>query len=215
MCGREKVWVCHSQIILLRGILTCSLQRGGGIGKGAGRSAYSLHSGRTQTDSQSGEYISSSLTRNRFSFCSQFRCNQPGRPRLASAPGIAQVHPSARGRKQRQRRKPIGYLRGLQRGEVRMRALSHLSCATPRKHAFLSCGYLDFESAVAARNDEFKGSFHSSYIDICRTSKLSQATQYLASMLSDTFIKCICRNISCALGKMELALEVKFHLDFY
>ena len=27
---------------------------------------------------------------------------------------------------------------------------------TPRKHAFLACGHLDFESAVTAQNDEFK-----------------------------------------------------------
>ena len=31
------------------------------------------------------------------------------------------------------------------------------------KHAFLPCGHLDFESAVTAQNDEFKGRFHSSY----------------------------------------------------
>ena len=41
-----------------------------------------------------------------------------------------------------------------------------------------------------------------------KTSKLSRETQYLASILSDTFVKCIFRNISCA-------LEVKFHLDFH
>ena len=34
---------------------------------------------------------------------------------------------------------------------------------TPRKHAFLPCGHLDFESAVTAQNDEFKCSFRSSY----------------------------------------------------
>ena len=31
--------------------------------------------------------------------------------------------------------------------------------STPRKYAFLPCGHLDFESAVKAQNDEFKGVF--------------------------------------------------------
>ena len=35
-------------------------------------------------------------------------------------------------------------------------------------------------------------------------SKLSQETQYLASIVSETLGKCICRNISCALGKRSL-----------
>ena len=35
--------------------------------------------------------------------------------------------------------------------------------ATPRKYDFLSCDHLDFESAVTAQNEEFKGSFDSSY----------------------------------------------------
>ena len=34
---------------------------------------------------------------------------------------------------------------------------------TARKYAFLPCGHFDFESAVTAQNDEFKGSFDSSY----------------------------------------------------
>ena len=38
-------------------------------------------------------------------------------------------------------------------------------------------------------------------IHVCQTSKLSQGTQYLASLLSGTVVKCICRNISRALGK--------------
>ena len=33
---------------------------------------------------------------------------------------------------------------------------------TPQKYAFLPCGHLDFESAVTAQDDEFKGSFDSS-----------------------------------------------------
>ena len=37
--------------------------------------------------------------------------------------------------------------------------------------------------------------------------------QNLASILLATFVKCIHRNIRCAL--MELALELKFHLDFH
>ena len=47
------------------------------------------------------------------------------------------------------------------------------------------------------------------------TSKLSQETQYLASILSNTVIKYICRNISYAPGKSEFALEVTFDLDFH
>ena len=44
----------------------------------------------------------------------------------------------------------------------------------------------------------------------------SQETQYLASILSNTFVKCVCGNISCTLvRKMELALEEKFYLDFH
>ena len=34
---------------------------------------------------------------------------------------------------------------------------------TAEMYAFLPCGHLDFETAVTAQNDEFKGSFHSSY----------------------------------------------------
>ena len=42
-------------------------------------------------------------------------------------------------------------------------------------------------------------------IHACLTSKLSQETQYLASILSNTLvIKCIFCNISCALGKWSL-----------
>ena len=38
-----------------------------------------------------------------------------------------------------------------------------LTNETPRKYAFLPCSHLDFETAVAAQNDAFKGSFDSSY----------------------------------------------------
>ena len=34
---------------------------------------------------------------------------------------------------------------------------------TPRKYAYLPCGHFDFESAVTAQNDDFKGSSDSSY----------------------------------------------------
>ena len=34
---------------------------------------------------------------------------------------------------------------------------------TKRKYAFLPCSHLDFESAVTAQSDEFKGRFHRSY----------------------------------------------------
>ena len=71
---------------------------------------------------------------------------------------------------------------------------------TPRKYAFLPCGHLGFGSAVTAQNEEFKGSFHSSYSRLL-TPKLNQDTQYLASILSDRFVECNCRNISCALGQ--------------
>ena len=64
---------------------------------------------------------------------------------------------------------------------------------TPRKYAILPCGNLDFESGVTAQNDEFKGSFHSSHPRLLN-----------ASTLSDTFVKCICRNLSCAPGKWRL-----------
>ena len=41
-------------------------------------------------------------------------------------------------------------------------------------------------------------------IHACWTSKLSQETRYLDSIISATFAECICRNISCALGKWSL-----------
>ena len=47
-----------------------------------------------------------------------------------------------------------------------------------------------------------------------QTSKLSQETQYLASILSDTFVEYICRNIRCALGEWSLQLKVKFISTF-
>ena len=78
------------------------------------------------------------------------------------------------------------------------------SMTTPRKYAaFLPCGHLDSESAVTAQNDECKAVFIAR-IHASKTSKLSRETHYLASILSDTFVKCICRNISCALGKWTL-----------
>ena len=42
----------------------------------------------------------------------------------------------------------------------------------------------------------------------CWTSKLCQETQYVASILSGTFV-------SCALGKWSFTPEVKFHLNFH
>ena len=68
---------------------------------------------------------------------------------------------------------------------------------------FLPYGHLDFESTVTAQNDESKGSFHNSYSRLLNV-KLSQETQCLASILSNAFVKWICRNISCALGKWSL-----------
>ena len=52
-------------------------------------------------------------------------------------------------------------------------------------------------------------------IHACWTSKRIQGTQYVASKISDNFIKCICRNIKLCTRKMELATEVKFYLDFH
>ena len=46
------------------------------------------------------------------------------------------------------------------------------------------------------------------------TSKLSQETQYLSSILWDTFVKCICRNASCALGKWGLPSRWNFSSIF-
>ena len=46
------------------------------------------------------------------------------------------------------------------------------------------------------------------------TSKLSQETQYLASILSNTFVKCICPNISCALRKWSLHSRWNFISTF-
>ena len=44
---------------------------------------------------------------------------------------------------------------------------------TPPNCTFLSCGHLDFESAVTAQNDGFKGSFDSSYLRQNVAKKLS------------------------------------------
>ena len=59
------------------------------------------------------------------------------------------------------------------------------------KTLFLPRGHLNFESAVTAQSDEFIAVF------IARL-------QYLASILSNSFVKCICRNISCALENWSL-----------
>ena len=46
------------------------------------------------------------------------------------------------------------------------------------------------------------------------TSRLSQENQYLASILSNTFVTCICHNISCALGKWSLHSRWNFISTF-
>ena len=46
------------------------------------------------------------------------------------------------------------YLRGIQ--VSKMTQFDARAVRTPRKHAFLPCGHLDFESAVTAQIDEFK-----------------------------------------------------------
>ena len=55
--------------------------------------------------------------------------------------------------------------------------------STPRKYAFLPCGHLHFESAIHCTTWRIQGSFYSSYSHSL-TSKRSQETQYLASILS-------------------------------
>ena len=74
----------------------------------------------------------------------------------------------------------------------------------------------DIQSAVTAQHDESKCSFRSSYSRL--TSKLSQKTQYLASMLTDRFVKCLCRNISraqgngaCSRGELLSRLSLSWH----
>ena len=51
---------------------------------------------------------------------------------------------------------------------------------------------------------QIQGSFDSSYERLLNIKTYCQETQYLASILSDTFIKCICHNTSCTLGKWSL-----------
>ena len=60
----------------------------------------------------------------------------------------------------------------------------------PQKYAFLPCMLLYFELAATAQNDE-----------------------YLASMLTDKLLLCICRNINCAQWKQSLHSRLKFYLD--
>ena len=59
---------------------------------------------------------------------------------------------------------------------------------------------------VTGKYDEFRGM---SRLHACSTSKPSQETQYLASILSDTFVRCICRKISYAQGKGSLRTRVE------
>ena len=75
----------------------------------------------------------------------------------------------------------------LQRVEVEVRrSLLHLLGELADKRPsgntlfFFACGHLDFESAVTVQNDEFKGSFHSSYSRLLNVSK----TQPINAMLS-------------------------------
>ena len=56
-------------------------------------------------------------------------------------------------------------------------------------------------------------SFHSSYSRLLNV-KTAPKTQYLASILSDTFVKCIYHNISCALGKWSLHSRWNFISTF-
>ena len=61
-------------------------------------------------------------------------------------------------------------------------------CDTLQKCAFLSCGQLDLESAATTQNDEFKAIFKAR-IRSCYSSKLSHETQYLAPILSHSYIR--------------------------
>ena len=72
---------------------------------------------------------------------------------------------------------------------------------------------LDFESAVTAQNDKFKGSFQLVFTFVKRQN-LAKKTRYLASILSDTFVKCNCRNMNCALGKWSLHSRWNFVSTF-
>ena len=86
--------------------------------------------------------------------------------------------------------------------------------STPREYAFLPCGHFDFESAETAQNDEFKGSFDSS-----SSRSLNVKTEPRNSILSlDTFKYFHYIHLSqhkLCTRKMELALELKFYLDFH
>ena len=75
---------------------------------------------------------------------------------------------------------------------------------TPRKCAFLPCGQLNFGSAVTPQNEKVEvRTFHSSS-SRSLSGKLGQETQYLASILTNNFVQCICCNLNCAQGKRSL-----------
>ena len=73
-----------------------------------------------------------------------------------------------------------------------------LRFSAARKPQFSVCG--------SAQNDKFEGYFHSS-----SSRSLSVKTHYLASILTDTFVEGICRNVSCAQGKRSLHSRWNFH----
>ena len=87
-------------------------------------------------------------------------------------------------------------------------------CEWRQNCAVLPCGFLDYGSAVTAQNDESKGSFHSSY-----SRSLNVKTESRNSILSlDTFryvrLMYLSQHKLCT-RKIELALELKFYLDFH
>ena len=78
----------------------------------------------------------------------------------------------------------------------------------------LPCGHLDFELAVTAQNDEFKGD-SIAFLHGRQTSILSQETQYLASILTDKLVTMHLPQHRLCPEKTELALEIKFYLDVH
>ena len=75
--------------------------------------------------------------------------------------------------------------------------------------AFPPCYRLDFESALIAGKDQLIARLHVRW-----TSRLGQGTQYLASLLTDKLVQCICRNVNGAQGKRSLHSRWNFNSTF-
>ena len=88
------------------------------------------------------------------------------------------------------------------------------TCVTqpkPREYAFSPSDHFDLESAITAQNDEFKAVLIARF-HVRQTSKLSIETLYLASILTDKSVR---YNLPERTRKTELALWIKFYLDFH